>query len=526
MLKKWIFALIFIALFLLILFVTSALIQSKTPLRDTRVLMNKYSQFKQSNPLAAKKALFIVLKQNPNYLPALIESIQWYQNENDSKNLLSTFQRLHHLVPDNNNYTYQLANLYYSEGEWSQAAPLFVQLAKNNTGNLHIQSQHALDAMSSSLPGYPQLVARDIQIVKSPDDVVILPHQIEPREHTATFLLTKPKIGLREKGYIALAQGHKRAAIDYFSRAYAIKPDADVAMQLGYLYDEINLKPQAYRYFQLATRSPDKTLALRAQYALTNLGGLQTKALPSPYFSEVFFTPFTQSRFGLTVRPFITRLGVEQDNCFKTKEYVFLRRTDDNRSENLGQISQIYEDNVQITGTGIQVSPFVNLPIVGFIEAGTAYDLVYRNRDRWRGDLRGGLMYYQDFGTRPSYYDQLKISHDYYSDWYADTTYFSRYNNNVIGGIRTHQGIRLLQYHASLVNLYVVGRALADSNRDFFNNIAEVGPGIALVPTDRFNLQLRFEHIKGMYIPAGATPNPYGKYYTNNIVQLLFYVKI
>lgn len=337
-------------------------------------------------------------------------------------------------------------------------------------------------------------------------------HKIVPRAHTASLIPRRiqPQQGLREKGYIALAKGNKLEAIDYFSRAYAITPAPDVAMQLGYLYDEMNAKPQAYRYFQLATRSQDKMSVLRAQNALTNLGGLQTKALPRPYFSELFFTPFTQTRFGLTVRPFIARIGVEQDNCLKTKEYVFFRRTDDNRSENLGQISQIYEDNVQIIGTGVQVSPFTRLPVIGFMEAGTAYDLVYRDRDRWRGDLRGGLMYYQDFGRRPAYYDNFKISHDYYSDWYADATYFSRYSNNVIGGIRTHQGIRLLQYHASLLNVYLVGRALADTNRDFFNNIAEIGPGIALIPTNRFNLQLRFEHIKGMYIPAGATPNPYG----------------
>lgn len=338
MLKKWIFALIFTALALLILFFNSALIQSKTLLRDPRVLMNKYYLFKHSNPQAAKKALFIVLKQNSNYLPALIESVQWHQNDKNTKELLLTLQRLHHLVPENESYTLQLANVYYDEGDWSHAALLFNHLVKHNQGNLHLQAEYALSTMNSSLPSYLEHATTDVKIVQLP--TVLLEHTIEPPPHKIKYhsSVKKPRPGLREKGYAALAQGHKIAAIDYFSRAYAITPDPGIAMQLGYLYDEINEKPLAYRYFQLATRSNDQELAFRAQNALTNLGGLQTKALPRPYFSEIFFTPFTQSRFGLTVRPFIARLGVEQDNCFKTKEYVFLRRANDHGYDKLNRM--------------------------------------------------------------------------------------------------------------------------------------------------------------------------------------------
>ncbi|HBI22353.1 MAG TPA: hypothetical protein DDY37_07220 [Legionella sp.] len=269
-----------------------------------------------------------------------------------------------------------------------------------------------------------------------------------------------------------------------------------------------------------------KTKQSAASVMPTHLGGLQIKALPAPYFSEIFFTPFTQSRFGLTVRPFIARAGVEQGNRFQTKQYVFLRRTDDNRSRNFGQISQIYEDDVQITGVGAQVKPFPSLPVVGFVEAGTAYDLVYRDRDRWRGDLRAGFMYYQNIGCQPAYDDVLNISLNYYGEWYADMIYFSRYQNNVIGGAVTRHRIRALQYKSSVVNVYVVGRALTDTQRVFYNNFAEIGPGIGFVPSNRFNLQLRFEHLQGIYLPAGAIPNPYPKHYTNNVVQLLFYVKL
>ena len=73
----------------------------------------------------------------------------------------------------------------------------------------------------------------------------------------------------------------------------------------------------------------------------------------------------------------------------------------------------------------------------------------------------------------------------------------------------------------------MVGRVLGDTQHVFYNNFAEVGPGIAFVPSNRFNVQLRFEHVKGAYLPASSIPpNPYAKHYTNNFLQLLFYVKI
>ncbi len=161
---------------------------------------------------------------------------------------------------------------------------------------------------------------------------------------------------------------------------------------------------------------------------------------------------------------------------------------------------------------------------MSFLEIGAAYDLVYRNRAPWRWDLRGGVMYFENVGKKPAYFDTVQYCGGYYADWYGDATYFTRYSN-LIGLINTHQGIRLLEYHSSMLNAYITGRVMADTQREFFNNLAETGLGVAFVPSNRFHLQLRFEHIKGMYLPAGATVNPYSQYYTNNVVQLLFYAK-
>ncbi|WP_133127753.1 tetratricopeptide repeat protein [Legionella nagasakiensis] len=552
-----------------------AMKQAKTLHRDPIVLMNKYYQLKKTHPEAAKKALLILLNQNNNYLPAHKEFSQWLLNGDNMQQALYSLERIDNLLSDNDDiYVLQLGYLYYLNGEWEKSTRLYIRMMEHVKGTIRLQAQQALNAMASYLPSYQDyasveelhsMYASAEPIQESVTDCCTkltssvtnlktsheLKNKIEPVKETNVLLNKYYEIreknpvvssrifkqvideqpdhiqALKEAGYAAIRKGHTIEAINYFTKAYDQSDEPSLAMQLAYLYDQINNKPAAYQYFRLASRSLNTKLSFAAKNALTMLGGQQTKALPPPYFSEIYFNPFTQSRFGLTVTPFVFRIGIEQHNPMQSKTYLFFRRTDDNRSENLGEISQIYEDNVQIMGIGGQITPFRGLPIVGFIETGAAYDLVYRDRNRWRGDLRGGFMYYQEYGARPAYFDKLQISSCYYSDWYADAIYFSRYNNNVIGLIRTHQGMRLLQYHSSMLNLYMTGRVIADTRREFFNNLAEIGPGIAFVPSNRFNLQLRFEHIKGAYLPVGgASVNPYGKYYSNNLVQLHFYVNM
>jgi Flp pilus assembly protein TadD len=549
MLKRRIFIAVCILVLLLLALLIAAVAQAKKLHRDPVVLMNKYYNFKDGHPEAAKKALLIILKQDKNNLAALQEYSQWMLNDHDPQKALITLEQLHERFPQDSTYTYQLGYLYYQNGDWEKSRTLLIGLATNAPATLKDRVFQSINAMSSYLPAFqsqaniekkPQPVAIVSTIKKPKDkktqlnDLLNKYYSLKKKNPIAAqraimlAINTQPENvqSLKEAGYFALANGHKIEAIDYFIRAYDLSYQPTIAMQLGYWLDQVGDKPTAYQYFKLAAQSPDQKLALAAENSLTNLAGQQTKALPRPYFSEVYFNPFTQSRFGLTVVPFIWRFGIEQDNRFHSKEYLFFRRTQDNRSANLGEISQIYEDNVQITGVGGQITPFKKLPVVGFLEVGEAYDLVYRDRNRWRGDVRGGFMYYQEFGIRPAYYDQLKISHDYYNDWYGDVTYFSRYNNNVIGLARTHHGIHLLQYKSSIVNLYATGRVIADTQRAFYNNIAEIGGGVAFIPSNRFNLQLRFEHVNGTYLPVGGSVNPYGKYYGNNIAQLLFYVKI
>lgn len=542
--KKRIFVLISLLLLLAGVFLSNAIKEAKELRRDPVVLLNQYYTLKESHPMAAQKALRLILNQDHHHLIALKELSQWFIRQGQLTKALPLLEQLHVLLPESHAYTLQLAYVYYLNNDWDKAKPLYLALSRQTEAKQKTDAMQGLNAMASYLPFYQyhattetwMVAINDAQNTPStiPSSIPITP-KVNTRQKAPPNPATPsgPKHSqapneiqtLKEAGFAAATQGRCVEAIAYLRRAYEQRPEPEIAMQLAYLYDQINNKPMAYRYFRLATKSNDHALFLRAENALTDLAGQQTKALPAPYFSEFYFNPFTQSRFGLTVKPLIWRAGIEQDNPYQTKEYLFLRRTSDNRSENLGEVSQIYEDNVQITGVGAQITPIKGLPMIGFVEVGEAYDLIYQHRNRWRGDLRGGLMFYREFGPKPTYFDNLTFSTKYYNDWYGDITYFSRYNNNVIGLVRTHQGIRLLQYHSTMINAYITGRVIADTQREFFNNIAEIGPGIAFIPSNHLNVQLRFEQVRGAYLPSVGF-NPYGKYYTNRLVQLLFYVKI
>lgn len=508
--------------------------QQSSSSRVVPILLDYYYKIKKDTPVQAKNllALLDLLSQDN---PLIHEEMGYIAlQKGDQDQAISYFSRAYDETASPQ-LALQLAYLYMNKTNHEKAASLFLLASSSNDPRIRNAAFRGYDV--ANMNGHIGLT-NELTAQKSmaSEDTLLLDQYFALKKHNTdmAWVLIQQIIkkypnnimALKEGGFLAIDKGHRAKAITYFTKAYELTWQPDLAMQLGYLYDQTPNKALAYRYFIQATRTKDKNLELRAQNAMTNLAGLQTKALPPPYFGELFFDPFSQSRFGLTVRPLVARLGIENNNKLQTKEYLVFRQTEDNKSESLGQLPQIYEDNVRIIGGGLQITPIKNFPVVGFVEAGMAYDLVYRDRDRWRGDLRGGLMYYNEFGKIPAYFNELKIGTDYYSTLYGDITYFSRYDNNVIGTLKTHQGIRLAQYKSSMLNLYLSGRVIEDTRREFFNNIAEIGPGIGFIPSNRFRVQLRYEHLKGIYLPAGGSFNPYGKYYTNNIVQLFVYAKI
>ncbi|QLH43553.1 MAG: hypothetical protein HWD59_13175 [Coxiellaceae bacterium] len=197
---------------------------------------------------------------------------------------------------------------------------------------------------------------------------------------------------LKELGYLYLQENDNENAYAVFKQVYAITHDYPIAAQLGYIADKLNYQHQAYKYFATASHTSDPKLKLISNNAMTNLAGWNTRFLPDPYFIDYYFSPLYFSRFDLGIFPLNARIGVYLDQHHQVELYGGMRATRDDRTSGSAISPQIYEDNVAVFSIGSRYQPFRRIPVSFYGEIGRGYDLIYRFRDRWRSDIRGGLL--------------------------------------------------------------------------------------------------------------------------------------
>lgn len=330
-------------------------------------------------------------------------------------------------------------------------------------------------------------------------------------------------MALKEAGYYTLLQLKDNASsLSYFSRVYEITRDPEIALQIAYIYENLRQNRRAYHYFDLATNTSNPSNRMTAELAKTSLRGVQTKFLPDPYYASLDFSPLYMSRFKLMIYPVIFRFGKLLNETYQWRVYLGYRRTSDNKSTTTNIISNIYQDNYILTSLGTSFVPFPRMipQLLAFGEAGKSQDLVYRNRARWRSDIRYGLAYYNEWGRPPTYTLSPTIPLKFNGDVYSDAIYYNRYHDGIFT-FRVRPGFEIFRYGSSSIKLYYRTFVVEDQARQFYNNIIETGPGIAFTPSDRYNIILRRDVVHGRYLPASSpTANPYSKNYYDSNTEL------
>lgn len=329
---------------------------------------------------------------------------------------------------------------------------------------------------------------------------------------------------LREAGESAIANHHYKEAEFFLKHSYALAPSDELAMELGYLNQELGNTDQSINYFRQATHSKNRKLANTANQSINNLIPSSFGLIPSPYFSDLYFAPFYFSRFNLTVTPLIFRAGRELNNDNHLKLYFISRYTKDNRSRIGPQIDTIYEDNLWTYGLGMSLQPISSWPMIGFVEIGKAKDLIWRRRKRIRNDLRAGLTYGTYWQNIVYLNNTIKSPFIFDGEIYANGIFFSRYDNNFIVFSTLKESLTVAKYKNIPLKLFLMAQASVDTNREFYNNIFEWGPGVSLIIKN--NLNMSFQKRFGYYFPIKTrTVNPYPSTYGNNVWQLNVYLK-
>lgn len=507
--------------------------------RSNESLLNQYFRLRSTNPEGAKRALEIILQKDPKNKVALLELSYWYLRKGDTSNALKQLNIAHQLYPQDDIIKHQIAELnvmIHSNLQISKQTPLNPSirtvLQHNEFAKLKYcpRNEYQPNPTKASAPAKTaenkKMSERDIMLQAFYDN------KKKKNSHKAWLAMNKllchypnDLVALKEAGYYSLSEEKKELSVFYFERAYAVSHDPMIALQLGYILDGLNKKRLAYQYFDLATQTPDLKERLKAEISKTNLRGVQTQFLPEPYFANLLFYPFYQSRFKLLIYPLIARAGIMLNKTYDLSIYASYRRTSDDKSNGSGVLPQIYEDDAAISSLGIQIKPVPKIPILAFMEAGKAVDLVYKNRGRWRNDFRIGLLLYDDWGKEARYSFTPHFTFKPNIDVYGDLVYYSRYLNT-IGTLRLRPGVEVFRYGSTSVNFYYKIFLGEDHSRLFFNNILETGPSIAFTPNERYNVTIRYESLHGYYLPASnpAQRNPYSHTYHNNMLFLDTYV--
>ena len=305
------------------------------------------------------------------------------------------------------------------------------------------------------------------------------------------------------------------------------------AFNIGYIYAAQKNNHQSVHFCSLAAKTTSPKLKKKAELAMPPMGSSQFQALSKPFFAELYAAPFHLSRFDLGVLPTIARAGLTLNEQHPTDLYLSWRRTKDNRSGTIqdliiqNSISQIFEDDFAIYAAGLRTYLWPKLPLQTFVEIGQAEDLVYRTRSTWRNDVRGGLVYYNAWGEQPTWTAKLTFPWKWVSTLYADTIYYSRYQNNIIGTTWFRPGLRVATFQSASLDIYVANYVILDKNKEFYNNVYVVGPGLVFQPSNRLNVLFRLESLQGYYIPVNSpTPNPYRSKYSNNLAMVEVYFRL
>ncbi|HXH49482.1 MAG TPA: tetratricopeptide repeat protein [Terriglobia bacterium] len=311
----------------------------------------------------------------------------------------------------------------------------------------------------------------------------------------------------KQKAYDLLEQGHREEALSLFEQAHIADPgDSAVTLQLGYIYQETGKLAKAREMFEAERLNQDLRVSGQAIAALK-----EVRQQSAWWFASAYVAPFYESRFANQINPINFKIGLRASPYLQP--YLGMRFTRDIRSTT-GTLPVIYSDNSDVFSVGLQ-SPILGHGTSLYAEAGTAVSLESRPlQGRAVPDYRAGFIWYKPWET--SLADAAKKRSTGISmtgNAYSDISFYSRYNNNVIGYLQLRQGVNLPTAHLLPMQVLAAINVVRDSNSDFYNNVVEAGPALRIAPFRRLlDLQFEVNYLRGFYT-AHDPSNPYGSSY-------------
>ena len=220
--------------------------------------------------------------------------------------------------------------------------------------------------------------------------------------------------------YLQIRLRKQDAALQSLRKAEALDPaDDNLKLQEAYLLNSQKHNKEALVVFKELTQSKDADIANKATQAVKNLSGGEVKT----YFRDVYFAPSYESRYDDVIFPLKARYGKNLDNG-RAQVYGFLNLNRDTQSQG-GVRPEIIDENAVTLGVGANYQPWTSIPVRMYLEVGGSYDLIDRNRDKFRESVVGGIAGYQEWYSQNSCNQSLCFN-DYFTDLYGNAATYSR----------------------------------------------------------------------------------------------------
>jgi hypothetical protein len=373
---------------------------------------------------------------------------------------------------------------------------------------LHV---HAASQDSTARAPIAVILARGYQILET-DPKAAIPLFEEAVKADSTNLLAR-----RQLGSLYITSGRPEDALTQLQVANDLSRSDTTSLQIAYLLNALGQNREAYALFSSLQQSHDPEIREKAGTAVQVLAPVLCAA-SYPWWMRAYAAPYYDSRFENSIFNGALSAGHYLTSDREFSLFGTFSITRDTRSAG-GAAPEIFSDNYLLLGGGIRVEP-----VRGFVtdlQMGLAADLVDRpGEPSFTGDFRIVSSYGAGWFPPVSPAPELSFPLLPFADFYTSIGYYSRYSN-VIGYGLGRAGVRLATSGHASVDVYIRTDLNGDTDRAFYNNVAEISAGLRVTPDYRWGLTMLIEQHRGTYWGSTARPVSYDRQYSSFRIFLI-----
>jgi len=325
----------------------------------------------------------------------------------------------------------------------------------------------------------------------------------------------KDLTALKQEVYLDLNAKDNQEAIEDIDALRGLgAATAQLEAQQGYIYANEKKYGEARSAFGRAIAFGDAAVTAQAMGAIRVLDGEFPRHVLSVSVDSEYLNRFDDGIVDAGAK-YSERIGSRSPFLvFGTAR--LLRDT----ASNGGTLPQIFSDNAFLTGAGLAFQPH-GAPFMVSAEANEAY--VFYGSKTGGGalvpDYRAIGGYYQTWRAGPD----TKLGDRFSVEANGSLGFYSRYQHDAIAYLQPREIVDVARQGSLRISGFLQESVALDTNRQFYNNIFELIPGVQVTNAKLGGLALRVEYVRGYYLPdANASANPYGTSYNDFRFRLIF----